>query len=119
MLNDAQSIRRMIEAGADGYCVKSAGSEELFAAIQAVREGQSYLPSDYEPLPASVLVPVLSSREIEILRLIVAGNSTKQIADHLFLSARTVETHRKNIYRKLGVHTNVELIQYARANRLI
>lgn len=119
MLNDAQSIGRMMEAGANGYCIKSAGSDELFAAIRAVNEGQLYLPPEYVPSPANTLVTGLSGRETEIIQLIAEGFSTKQIAEKLFLSARTIETHRKNIYRKLGVHTNVELVHYARQHKLL
>lgn len=119
MLNDAQSIGQMMEAGANGYCIKSAGSDELFAAIRAVNEGQLYLPSDYVPSPANTLVTGLSGRETEIVQLIAEGFSTKQIAEKLFLSARTIETHRKNIYRKLGVHTNVEMVHYARQHKLL
>ncbi len=123
MHSDAHSINRMIEAGAAGYCIKSAGRDELFAAIQTVSEGGSYLPVDYltqsDARKDDAVRPLLTEREAQIVALITEGNSTPKIADKLFLSARTVETHRKNIYRKLGIHTNIELTLYARKNNLI
>ena len=118
MLDDYQSISRMIEAGVSGYCIKSAGSDELFAAIRAVGDGHLYLPPSYDQ-PTKRAIPDLTLRETEVLQLIVRGISTNGIAETLFLSARTVETHRKNIYRKLGIHTNVELTLYAQIHQLL
>lgn len=123
MLGDSRSVCRMRDAGAAGYCIKSAGREELFAAIRAVGDGKPYWPPACpEPMPPGNLfaeLPRPTNREHEIIRLIVDGASTRLIASSLFLSARTVETHRKNIYRKLAVHTNVELTLYARKIGLI
>jgi DNA-binding NarL/FixJ family response regulator len=123
MLNDLQSIKRMIEAGAMGYCVKSAGREELFTAIHKISDGSHYIPTVYfKQLRAQKdrLNPnPLTHRETQVIQLIVEGIGTKYIADKLFLSARTIETHRKNIYRKLGIHTNVELAIYAQKHHLI
>lgn len=123
MHSDKQSIERMMEAGAAGYCIKSAGREELFTAIQTVAMGRTYLPSAYIDQRSLRKDTgnryTLTERETDVIQLIVEGVSTKQIASRLFLSTRTVETHRKNIYRKLGVHTNVELTVYARSNHLI
>ena len=123
MLSDTQSIRRMMNAGAAGYCIKSAGRDELFAAIRAVSGGNHYWPSTYFDLikreKSNPDHYKLTNREHEIIRLIVDGISTRKIASSLFLSPRTVETHRKNIYRKLSIHTNVELTLYACKMRLI
>jgi len=123
MLNDTQSINRMMDAGAAGYCIKSAGREELFAAIGAVSSGNHYWPSTYFDLVKKEQIDPkhfrLTNRELEIIRLITDGVNTRNIASALFLSTRTVETHRKNIYRKLGIHTNVELTLYARKMRFI
>lgn len=123
MLNDAQSISRMMGAGATGYCVKSAGYDELQTALRCVANGDTYLPvSYYEQLRVRQNCldhNELSKREVEIIQLIAQGISTKQIADQLFLSARTVETHRKNIYRKAGIHTNIELVYFARQHQLL
>lgn len=123
MLNDLQSIKRMIDAGAAGYCNKSAGREELFRAIQKIVTGEVYLPLEYlKQVQLQKLQPVnslLTKRETEIIGLISNGKTTNQIATQLFLSTNTIETHRKNIYRKLAISTNVELALYARSNRII
>jgi DNA-binding NarL/FixJ family response regulator len=122
MLHDSCSIERMMEAGASGFCVKSEGRDELFMAIQQVVSGGHYLPSVYiKALSAqkSSSQRLLTDRETEVIQFISQGSTTSQIASKLFLSSRTIETHRKNIYRKLGVHTNVELTLYAKTNHLI
>ena len=123
MLDDAPSISRMMQAGATGYCVKSAGYDELLTALRRVANGYTYLPVSYhEQLRVRrdcLDHNELSNREVEIIQLIAQGISTKQIAERLFLSARTVETHRKNIYRKAGIHTNVELARFARQHQLL
>jgi DNA-binding NarL/FixJ family response regulator len=123
MVNDLQSIKRMIDAGAMGYCNKSAGREELFRAIQKIVVGEVYLPLDYlKQMQFQKMQPVnhiLTKRETEIIGLISNGKTTNQIASQLFLSTNTIETHRKNIYRKLEISTNVELTLYAKSNRII
>lgn len=123
MDNDLRSIKRVIESGAMGYCVKSEGREELFAAIQKISEGNHYLPAVYfkqlRAKKARLCTNPLTHRETQVIQLIVAGACTRNIAEQLFLSTRTVETHRKNIYRKLGIHTNVALTVYAQKNHLI
>lgn len=123
MRDDKQSINRIRDTGATGYCCKSAGREELFAVIRAVSEGNQYWSPPYiDRLKQEKIDPEphgLTNREQEVIRLIASGVSTRNIASALFLSTRTVETHRKNIYRKLGIHTNVELTLYVRKTRLI
>ncbi len=123
MLDDTHSIERILQAGATGYCIKSAGYDELLAALHCVSAGETYLPATYLHQCQSRQYGLdrtgLTEREAEIIRLIAEGVSTKQIALQLCLSTRTVETHRKNIYRKLDVHTNVELAQVARQHRLL
>ncbi|MFD2569071.1 response regulator [Spirosoma soli] len=122
MLHDAHSIERMMEAGASGYCIKSAGQDDLFSAIETVGNGGIYLPSAYFKLRKEPKVSedrLLTDRETEVIQFISQGRTTNQIASTLFLSKRTVETHRKNIYRKLGIHTNVELTLYAKSHHLI
>ena len=123
MHSDMHSIARMIDVGASGYCIKSAGRDELFKAIQWVCAGENYWPAVYLEQrikeDKGQKIAELTGRETEITHLIAEGITTKNIADQLFLSTRTVETHRKNIYRKLGDHTNVALTVYARSNHLI
>ena len=117
MLDDLHSISLAMEAGADGYCVKSSGLEEILDAILKLKNGEKHTPASYTDFlkkeienPGSAR---LTPREMEIVRLIGKGLTTDQIASDLFISPRTVETHRKNIYQKLNLHTNVELIQYS------
>lgn len=123
MLSDINSINKIIEAGATGYCPKNVGHNELFLAIQKVLTEGFFMPELYYNLlkkqKDSFENTQLSKREEEVIHLIVNGNTTNQIASMLFLSSRTVETHRKNIYKKLGVHTNLELAQFAQKFRLI
>lgn len=123
MLSDTHSMDRMLTAGATGYCIKSADYDELLTALRTVSAGQTYLPATYfEQRHASrnaLDSSGLSEREADVVRLIAGGASGKQIADRLCISPRTVETHRKNIYRKLGVHTNIELTRVARQNCLL
>jgi DNA-binding NarL/FixJ family response regulator len=96
---DTYSISRMIDMGAAGYCIKSEGRDELFRAIQQVCAGENYLPAGYLKQNGEagneLETPELTGRETEIIQLIAEGITTKNIADQLFLSARTVETHRK------------------------
>ena len=123
MLNDTYSINRMMDAGATGYCVKSAGYDELLTALRRVSAGETYLPVSYfrqlQARQYGLDQVGLTEREAEIVGLISEGISTKLIADRLCLSMRTVETHRKNIYRKAGVHTNVALTHFARQHQLV
>ena len=112
-----------MKAGASGYCIKSASTDELIRAIKNVGENGSYLPSCYfqaitKNKTNAAELP-LTCQETKITKLITKGNTTNQIATQLFVSARTVETHRKNIYRKLGVHTNIELTNKVQKMSLI
>lgn len=117
MLDDYYSVSRMMEAGADGYCIKTCGLEEILDAILKLKKGEKHMPVPHaDILKKEAKTPrhmQLTPREMEIVRLIAKGLTTDQIADSLFISPRTVETHRKNIYQKLNLHTNIELIQYS------
>jgi DNA-binding NarL/FixJ family response regulator len=118
MIDDIISMERMYRAGADGYCVKSSGREEVFRGIRMLRDGSTFWPASYIRLLAGqtekLTEYLLTRRETEIIKMICEGATSTEIAGRLHLSARTVETHRKNIYRKLDVHSNVELANYAR-----
>jgi DNA-binding NarL/FixJ family response regulator len=124
MHTESRFITGVLQAGASGYLLKDAAFEELSGAIQAVLKGQIYL----SPAIAGVVVTRLigragaklksphanlSKREQEVLQLIAEGKSTKQIAAALYISAKTVETHRKQIMDKLGIHNVAELTKYA------
>lgn len=125
---DKALLREAIQAGADGYILKRAVESELITAIHAVMRGELYvhpamtralLPEQPTATPApSGLVEPLTTREVDVLRLIVRGYTNRQMADQLNLSVRTVESHRANLMDKLGLHSRVELVRWATENGL-
>lgn len=128
MHEESNYIIKMLEAGASGYLLKNAGREELLAAIHTVAKGDSYFS---QKVSATLLQAItrqketladpekpliqssLSEREIEVLRLIAQEYSNGEIADKLFISIRTVDTHRRNLLEKLHVKNTVGLVKYA------
>lgn len=123
MLDDLGSIEQMFRAQADGFCLKSDGRYEIFKAIQTVLDGGVYWPPMYLRLLKDRTEKLtdlrLTTREAEIIKLICSGASSPEIATRLYLSTRTIETHRRNIYRKLKVHTTVELTLYAKKYKIV
>ena len=115
MYDNPEYVHRALAAGASGYVLKEAPSDEIVAAIAAVTAGETFLGSGLAartPRGAGDR-PLLSLRESELLRCLAAGQSSKQIAEALGMSVRTVETHRQNIRRKLNLGGQAELIKYA------
>ena len=118
-------ISRMIENGASGYLIKSASAQEIAEAIETVMNGKMYLSVSMEHLlrPLSVIpldsLPALTKREKEILSNIADGLTNNQIAEKLFISPLTVDSHRKNLLTKLNVNNTASLIRLAVENRLI
>jgi DNA-binding NarL/FixJ family response regulator len=118
-------ISRMIENGASGYLIKSASSEEIAEAIDTVLRGKLYLSVAMEHVlrPISVnppdALPALTKREKEILGHIAEGLTNNQIAEKLFISPLTVDSHRKNLMTKLKASNTATLIRIALENRLI
>ena len=112
-------ISRMIENGASGYLIKSASAEEIAEAIHTIQEGKIYLSVAMEHLgkPLSVLpsesLPALTKREKEVLQLISEGLTNNQVAERLFISPLTVDSHRKNLLTKLNVNNTASLITLA------
>lgn len=120
---DKRFVREALKAGAAGYVSKGAAGDELANAVRAVARGDSYLspevagplvrelqePERGSPPPSSVLAP----REREVLKLIAEGARSADIAAKLGITVSTVEAHRRNINRKLGLHTVAELTKYA------
>jgi len=116
MQDDPAFARQALQAGALGFVLKEAADEELLEAIRLAAAGDTYLnprlgakiaaapPKDEGPL---------SARETDVLRLIALGHTNTEIAEQLFLSTRTVETHRAHIQRKLDLSTRAELVRYA------
>jgi DNA-binding NarL/FixJ family response regulator len=117
------SVRRALSAGAAGYVPKRSSDRELLAAIHLVANGGGYV----EPgLGAQLVVPSgspalepLSDRERDILHLLALGYTNQEIAKKLFISVRTVDTHRAHIMRKLLLETRAELVMFALANGVI
>lgn len=117
--SDKRFVAGMLDAGASGYLLKECAYEELILAIRRVVKGRTYLGTSLREKfqegrsrgmrPSSVLTP----REREVLQLLAEGNSTKDIASHLNVSVKTVETHRQHIMEKLGLHSIAELTKYA------
>jgi two-component system nitrate/nitrite response regulator NarL len=110
-------ISQMIKNGASGYLVKSASKEEIEAAILSANEGKLYLSLDINAtdLTSDMTpdVPVVSRREKEVLQLIVDGLTNPQIAEKLFISLHTVDSHRKNLLAKFNVNNTASLIRIA------
>jgi len=114
-------VRQALDAGARGYILKNAVDLELGAAIRRVAAGETVLDSQLAR-PAALKgerSSGLTQRELEILQMIVAGKSAKEIASALDLSVNTVSVHRANIMDALGIHKTAELVTYAIRNGLV
>ncbi len=123
-------VRAALESGADGYVLKDASRAELVTGIRTVMSGQKYFST---PVTARVVsgylgnsenaqkgaASKLTPRETEVLVLIASANSTKQIANRLELSVKTVEKHRANLMRKLGLHSTAAVTLYAVRNNYV
>jgi two-component system response regulator NreC len=121
MQDDPAYVREAFGAGASGYVLKEAADAEVVAAVRDVASGQRYVhptlgarlvAADAEERVRAEEDP-LSEREREILRLLALGHTNQEIAGQLFLSVRTVETHRAHIMQKLRISTRAELVRYA------
>ena len=119
MQEDPEFARQALRAGAMGYVLKEAADDELVEAVRRAARGDTYLnPSLGARLAAAPLEPAgppddLTEREVEVLRLIALGHTNAEIASQLYLSVRTVESHRAHIQQKLGRSTRAELVRYA------
>ncbi|HEU6446377.1 MAG TPA: response regulator transcription factor [Gaiellaceae bacterium] len=121
MQDDPAYVREAFAAGAKGYVLKEAADAEVVGAIREVAEGRQYVhpalgarlvAADAEERARAEEDP-LSDREREVLRLLALGHTNQEIAQALFLSVRTVETHRAHIMQKLRITTRAELVRYA------
>jgi two-component system response regulator NreC len=116
MQDDPAFARQALQAGARGFVLKEAADEELLEAIRLAAAGETYLNprlgAEIAAAPPAEDGP-LSARETDVLRLIALGHTNTEIAEQLFLSTRTVETHRAHIQRKLSLNTRAELVRYA------
>jgi two-component system, NarL family, nitrate/nitrite response regulator NarL len=116
-------ISQMIQNGASGYLVKSAGKEEIEEAILSAHEGKLYLSMDINTVDVNkqlnTPLPVISTREKEVLLLIADGLTNPQIAAQLFISLHTVESHRKNLLTKFAVNNTASLIKLAVKHNMV
>ena len=122
MVGDFATVNKMIEAGADGYILKNTDSDEFFTAINTIESGGMYLNPEINQVLLKGMKEQkdvhLTKREKEILKLIVDGLSTKQVADKLFLGEETVKSHRKNLMAKLNQPNVASLVKFAMEHHL-
>ncbi len=125
MQNDPAFAREALRAGAIGYVLKEAADSELVQAVRMASDGRTYLnPELGARLAAEPATPEgppddLSARELEVLRLIALGHTNSEIASRLFLSVRTVESHRAHIQQKTRRTSRADLVAYARDHNLL
>jgi DNA-binding NarL/FixJ family response regulator len=129
MHDSEQFLFEALKAGASGYVLKSGADTDIVEAVRAAMRGDSYLyPSAVTTLVRDYVerggrgeeqFDVLTPRELEVLKLIAEANTSKEIADKLFISIKTVDRHRQNILEKLGMSDRVELTRYAIRRGLI
>lgn len=124
----AHNAFRMLRAGAISWLSKTASCEEVVKAIRATHRGQVYLPSELQRKfaeryvhPESINHPeeLLSDREYQVMRLLAMGNSNREISKLLFVGVKTIDTHRANLLRKLGLRNNADLTRFAIKNGMI
>ena len=125
MQNDPAFARQALQAGARGYVLKEAADDELIQAVRLAAQGRTYLNPELgarvaaEPAAPPGPPDDLSEREIEVLRLIALGHTNGEIAQQLYLSVRTVESHRAHIQQKLRRSSRAELVRYALERGLV
>ncbi len=127
MQDDPHYVREAFAVGASGYVLKEAADTEVVGAVRAVAAGERYvhpalgarlIAAEAEERKRAEADP-LSEREREVLRLLALGHTNQEIAEQLYISVRTAETHRAHIMRKLGLSSRAELVRHALENGLI
>ena len=132
MFNEESFVTEILNNGAKGYVLKNTGREELLKAIATVQSGKSYFSDDVTDTIMKGLmnqrtgskevkkdIPKISRREKEVLNLIVKEHTTQEIAKKLFISLKTVESHRSNLLAKLNARNTAGLVRIAMENNLI
>jgi len=127
MHQESALIKNLVEAGVDGYLLKNSGKEDVENAIRTVAKGEKYFSSDVtlaliskKPFETESRDKVmLTERELEIIKLIAGGLTNKEIGEQLFISHRTVDTHRTNMMKKIGATNIAGLISFAMRNHLL
>jgi DNA-binding NarL/FixJ family response regulator len=122
MYSDVLYARRALNAGANGFLVKSAPLKDILAAIHKVLGGERYLPADLEGKTEFLVEPdldALTKREFEVLHYLAEGLTNREIASELGVNIKTIDTHRSNVLKKLGLRNNAELTRLAIARGLV
>jgi DNA-binding NarL/FixJ family response regulator len=132
MHESEQLVREVLEAGAQGYVLKSDAGRDLVAAVEALSRHKVFFTSSvarivlegYRKMGSQAdasgeLPSLLSPREREIIQLLAEGKSNNEVAEALYISAKTVETHRAHIMEKLNLHSITELVHYAIRNKIV
>jgi two-component system response regulator NreC len=127
MQDDPSYVREAFAAGASGYVLKEAADEEVVSAVREIATGKNYVhpalgaqmvAAEAQERAAAEADP-LSDREREVLRLLALGHTNQEIAEQLYISVRTAESHRAHIMQKLRLATRAELVRYALAHGLL
>jgi DNA-binding NarL/FixJ family response regulator len=132
MSDDESDLFEAIKAGASGYLLKDLPGEEVAAAVRRVHDGQAIIPPgmaatllaeftrlSQDPEPVTGTAPLLTDREVEVLRLVARGLANREIAERLSISENTVKNHVRNILEKLHLHSRVEAAVYAHRQHLL
>lgn len=129
MHDEPGMIKELMAIGADGYILKNSDKEEMIKAVLTVAEGGNYFSGDVmeameRPVQVATdkntgIITELTNRELEILQLVAKGLSNKEIGEELFISHRTVDTHRTNLMKKIEVHNVAGLIRFAMDHGLV
>ena len=125
MYAEAEYLYHALRSGARGYLLKSASPDEMIKAVQAVADGGTYVsPKMMEMLSQGLpedlkATQQLSSRELEICRLLAKGYTNREVAEQLFISIKTVEAHRSKIYSKLGLKSRADLVSFALRHKML
>lgn len=122
--NDPSIVKQMVKNGAKGYVLKNVTPKELKEAIRQIATGNSYFSAEIQQILANSIfdeieTPKLTRREKEILKLVAEGITTPQIAEKLFISPLTVETHRRNLIQKMKVNNSAQLVKIALEQNLL
>lgn len=122
MIDDAGTVVQALEAGADGYLLKNTSLKELMNAIEVVSMGDSFVSPAINSMMVSYLrnqnkiVPDLTKRERQVLKLVVQGQTSKEIADTINLSVDTIKFHRKNVLSKLNLSGTIALVNFCQSH---
>jgi DNA-binding NarL/FixJ family response regulator len=122
-VNDAKSIKECLTAGANGYLSKATELREIQLALEYTYKGKKFISSDLSGTLADSIISIentsLTPKELEIVRLVAKGCNTKKMAELIFVSPLTITSHKRNILRKLNLHSATELVKYAYDNHLV